>query len=309
MYGEMLDPITRQLIDLALAEDLGAGDVTTAATVDPAAHGVGEIIAKEPCVLSGLAVAGAVFCRLDPQLSFQALRPEGDRLSPGTVVARISGRLAALLAGERVALNFLRRLSGVATLTARYVAAARAGSARVRVVDTRKTTPGMRSLEKAAVRAGGGCNHRFHLGDGVLIKDNHIVAAGGIGPALARARATAHHLLKVEVEVQDLAGLAEALQAGAEVVLLDNMSPEQVAAAVALNQGRALLEVSGGVTLATIAAYARTGVQLVSVGALTHAATDVDLSLELLPPAADDAAAPAAPLLHRQSTPADWGAD
>lgn len=281
----MLDPVTSQLIDLALAEDLGAGDVTTAATIPPGLQGRGELTAKEPCVLSGLIAAAEVFRRVDPLLVFTACRGEGDRLEPGEVIARVEGSVASILRGERTALNFVRRLCGVATLTARYVAAARAGSARVRVVDTRKTTPGLRSLEKAAVRAGGGLNHRFNLGDGVLIKDNHIVAAGGIRPAVARARAAAHHLLRVEVEVQDLPGLVEALDCGAEVVLLDNMRPARVAEAVRLNRGRALLEASGGIDLSTIADYARTGVDLISVGALTHSASDADISLELLPPA------------------------
>jgi len=278
----ILDPITDSLIDLALAEDLAAGDVTTEACVLPEARGSGRLVAREPCVLSGTSVAREVFRRVDPDTTWSVAREEGALLQAGDTVARVEGRLASLLKAERTALNFLRHLCGVATQTRRFVeAAAHGGAATVRVVDTRKTTPGMRSLEKAAVRAGGGVNHRFHLGDGVLIKDNHLIAAGGITAALERARAHAHHLLRLEVEVEDLAGLQEALDAGADAVLLDNMSPAEVALAVRLAAGRVLLEASGGIDLRTIAGYAATGVDLISVGALTHGAVDADLALDL----------------------------
>ena len=277
--GLPLDPIALRLVELAIEEDLAAGDPTSEATVDPELQGTGLLKARKCCVIAGLAVTGEVFRQVDRGLRFEALHRDGERLVTGEVAARVSGCVLSILRAERTALNFLRHLSGVATLTAAYVQAAAGG--RVRVVDTRKTTPGMRSLEKAAVRCGGGQNHRFNLGDGLLIKDNHIVAARGIRAAVARARSRAHHLLKVEVEVRSLDELEQAIEAGAEVVLLDNMDPEGVRAAVEAARGRVLLEASGGIDLQSIATYADSGVDLISVGALTHSARDADLSLDL----------------------------
>ncbi len=276
----MLDPVSTALVDLALQEDLAAGDVTTEATVPPEQEGEAVLVAREACVVAGLEVAALVFRKVDPAVSFEPLVQDGERVGPGGAVARIRGRVASILVAERTALNFLRHLSGVATVTARFVAAAGPG---VRVVDTRKTTPGMRALEKAAVRAGGGHNHRFFLGDGVMIKDNHLAACGGdLALAVSRARQRAHHLMKVEVEVTSLEQLQAALEAGADVILLDNMTPEVVARAVALARGRAVLEASGGIDLDTIRAYAATGVDVISVGALTHSAGDADLALDLV---------------------------
>ncbi len=271
------------IVDLALVEDLGGGDVTTETTISAAARARGTIVAKADGVLSGLGVAAAVFHRVDPAVRFEARAADGQRVAPGEIVAAIEGSARSLLAAERVALNFLQRLSGVATLTARYVAAVTGTGARI--VDTRKTTPGLRQLEKVAVRDGGGRNHRFNLTDGVLIKDNHLAAVGGHGPervarAVRLARERAPHPLRIEVEVTTLDELAEALAAEADIVLLDNMDLATLRLAVAQTAGRALLEASGGVSLATVRAVAETGVDLISVGALTHSAPALDLSLD-----------------------------
>jgi len=239
-----------------------------------------EIVAKEEAVLAGLPLVRRVYERLGGSpVTVDELCEEGRRFVPGVVVARLAGPAAKLLTGERVALNFLQRLCGVATLTSRYVEAVR--GTRVRIADTRKTTPGMRVLEKYAVRVGGGSNHRLGLDDGVLIKDNHIVAAGGIGPAVARARAGMPHTVKVEVECTNLTEVDEALAAGADAILLDNMSVEQLADAVRHIDRRALTEASGGITLESVRAVAETGVDLISVGALTHSSTAVDLSMRM----------------------------
>ncbi len=278
----MLSETTRQLIRLALEEDVGGGDITTEATVPPETRAVGRFLAKAPGVLSGLAVAAVVFAEVDPAVAFRPLARDGDPLVPGAVFAEVAGPARSVLTAERVALNFLQRLSGVATLTARYVEAVR--GTRARIIDTRKTTPGMRLLEKAAVRHGGGHNHRVGLSDGILIKDNHLAAIGGpdrIARAVAAARAGAPHTLRVEVEVTSLDELEQALAAGADVVLLDNMPVEELAEAVRRAAGRALLEASGGITLETVRAVAETGVDLISVGALTHSAPALDISLEL----------------------------
>lgn len=269
------------LIELALAEDLLGGDVTTAATVPAAAQAQATLLAKAPGVISGLEVAREVFAQIDPTLEFSPLVEEGTAVPVMTPVARVAGNARSILAGERLALNLLQRLSGVATSTAQYVAAVE--GTRARVVDTRKTTPGLRVLEKAAVRHGGGHNHRFGLGDGVLIKDNHLAAVGGehrVRDAVRAARAAAPHTLRVEVEVTTLPELAEALAAGADIVMLDNMNVSDMRRAVAMAQGRALLEASGGVNLATIREIAETGVDLISVGALTHSAPALDISLD-----------------------------
>lgn len=277
--GERL--VWEALIDRALAEDIGAGDITSATTVPATMHAEGTLLAKTPGVISGLEVAAAVFIRVDPAVCFTPLVSNGDRIAPMTPIATVSGPARSLLAAERVALNLLQRLSGVATVTARYVDAV-AGT-RARVVDTRKTTPGLRALEKAAVRHGGGANHRFGLTDGVLIKDNHLAAVGGpnrVARAVRLARAGAPHTLKIEVEVTTLDEVAEALEAGADIVMLDNMDVPTMRAAVAMTSGRALLEASGGITLETIGKIAATGVDLISVGALTHSAPALDISLD-----------------------------
>lgn len=269
------------LLDLALREDIGGGDVTSIATISAERHAHGTFVAKAPGVISGLDLAANVFRRVDRDVIFTPLVADGDRVAAMKSIATIQGPARGILAGERVALNFLQRLSGIATLTARYVEAVRGTAAEI--VDTRKTTPGMRALEKAAVRDGGGRNHRFGLTDGVLIKDNHLAAVGGphrVGRAVALARSWAPHTLRIEVEVTTLEELAEALDAGADIVMLDNMDIPAMRAAVAMTGGRALLEASGGVTLDTISEIASTGVDLISVGALTHSAPALDISLE-----------------------------
>lgn len=263
----------------ALAEDVGAGDVTTLATVPPAARAVATITQKAPGVVFGLDVAEAAFAQTGGDaIAFERLAPEGAWHEPGTVVARVTGPAAAILTAERTALNFLQRLSGVATATARYVRAIDGTGARI--LDTRKTTPGLRPLEKAAVVAGGGVSHRFGLFDMVLIKENHITAAGGITAAVAAARAR-YPDVAIEVEAETAGDVREALAAGAPWILLDNMSPEQMRAIVDEVAGVAELEASGGIDLDTVRAAAETGVDFISVGALTHSASALDLSLIL----------------------------
>lgn len=269
------------IIDLALAEDIGTGDVTTLATVPAETRARGAMIAKAEGVISGLAAAAAVFHRVDAGVSVVPRVTNGTAVQPKTVIAEVEGPARSILMAERVALNLVQRLSGVATLTARYVAAV-AGT-KARIVDTRKTTPGLRVLEKQAVRDGGGHNHRVGLSDGILIKDNHLAAIGGpdrIARAVERARAFAPHTLKVEVEVTTLEEVQQALDAGADVILLDNMDLATMRRAVELVAGRALLEASGGITLATVRAVAETGVDLISIGALTHSAPALDISLD-----------------------------
>jgi len=261
----------------ALAEDIGAGDLTTEATVAADAVGSAELLVKEPGVVCGLRVAETAFQALDPELRFEAFATDGDHVEAPAVVARLTGSERAILTAERVALNFLGRLSGIATLTRRYVAAVEGTGAAV--LDTRKTTPGLRALEKAAVAAGGGRNHRFGLEDAVLIKDNHLRAAGSIAAAVTLVQAATG--LPIEVECETLAQVGEALDEGVDAILLDNMTLEELRAAVALAEGRARLEASGGVTLETIRAIAETGVDEISVGALTHSAPSLDVSLEL----------------------------
>ena len=269
------------IVDLALAEDIGTGDVTSWATVPAATRARGTLLARAPGVISGLGVAAAVFARVDPSVEFLPAAGDGDRVVSGQSLADVVGPSRSLLGAERVALNLLQRLSGVATLTACYVEAI-AGT-RARVVDTRKTTPGLRVLEKAAVRHGGGHSHRFGLADGVLIKDNHLAAVGGperVARAIRSARELAPHTLRIEIEVTTLDELRQAIEAGADVVLLDNMDVPTLRRAVQLAGGKALLEASGGITLDTVRAVADTGVDLISVGALTHSAPALDLSLE-----------------------------
>ena len=268
------------IVDLALAEDIGPGDVTTLATVPRDAQARATMLAKSAGVISGLGVAGFVFLRVDPTVSFTPTVADGTRVATRTVIAELAGPARSLLTAERVALNLIQRLSGVATATARYVEAVAGTNARI--VDTRKTTPGLRQLEKQAVRDGGGHNHRVGLADGVLIKDNHLAAIGGpdrVRRAVCQARTFAPHTLRIEVEVTTLAEVEEALAAGADVILLDNMDVATMRRAVEVVAGRALLEASGGVNLDTVRAIAETGVDLISVGALTHSAPALDISL------------------------------
>jgi nicotinate-nucleotide pyrophosphorylase (carboxylating) len=270
-----------ELIERALAEDVGDGDATTAATVDAAALARATIVQKAPGVISGLAIAEGVFASLDAAARFERLGPEGAWREAGAPVLAIEGNARALLTAERTALNFLGRLSGVATLTARVVASVRQAGGTAQLLDTRKTTPGLRRLEKAAVAAGGGVNHRAGLYDAILIKENHSALAGGVDEAVRRARA-ARPDLPLAVEVRDDAEIDAALSAGASRLLLDNMTPERVRRAVARVAGRAELEVSGGVTPDTVLVYATIdGVDYVSMGALTHSAPTLDLSLSL----------------------------
>lgn len=271
-------------IEQALAEDLGVrGDLTTDATVPRGTMSTATFGARRAGVISGLAVAEAAFHALDPSVVFEPLVRDGARVAAGSVAARVAGSAHALLTGERVALNFLSHMSGIATLTRRYVDLV-AGT-RARIVDTRKTTPGLRAFEKYAVRCGGGQNHRSGLYDAILIKDNHIVAAGGIAPALAAAHAHAGHMVKIEIEVTSLDELADALKHPVDAVLLDNMEPPMLREAVALVDGRAITEASGGVSLDTVRAIAESGVDLISIGALTHSAPILDLGLDFTPQA------------------------
>jgi nicotinate-nucleotide pyrophosphorylase (carboxylating) len=275
----MLEAVASEIVARALAEDLGDGDVTTAATVPAEARASALITQKAPGIVFGLELAEATFRALDFEVKIQRLVQEGVWRERGEVL-RVQGRARALLSAERTALNFLQRLSGVATLAARCVRAVEGTGARI--LDTRKTTPGLRTLEKAAVAAGGATNHRAGLYDQVLIKENHAALAGGVAPAVASARAAAPELL-VEVECRTPAEVDEALGAGAPMILLDNMDPEQLRAAVKQVAGRAQLEASGGVTLQTLREIASTGVDFVSVGAITHSAPALDLSLILQP--------------------------
>ncbi len=278
----MISPLLDAVVDRALAEDLAAGDATSEAVVSPDARAVARAVAKESLVVAGGDVFARVFYRVDPSVRVERLLDDGRVAEPDSVLWQVEGSARSLLAAERTALNFAQRLSGIASLTARFVAAVPPGH-ELRIVDTRKTTPGLRALERAAVRAGGGRNHRDNLGSALLVKDNHVALAGGIRPALERARARAPHLTRVEIEVDTLAELDEALEAGAEVILLDNFTLPDVAEAVRRGRGRALLEVSGGVRLENIAELARLGVDVVSVGALTHSAKAADISLEMTP--------------------------
>ena len=269
---------TELLIWLALQEDLGHGDVTTEATVAAGRPGTAVVFGREPFVLSGSQPFRKVFDLIDPAVQVASLFRDGDRIDANEPVFRIEGAMPSLLTGERLALNLLQRLSGIATLTRQMVDAISGTSCRL--LDTRKTTPLWRALEKQAVRHGGGTNHRFGLYDGVLVKDNHIAAVGGVREAVRRARQHVTHVLKVEVEVETLQDLEVALEAGADVVLLDNFSLEDLKAAVTLTAGRCLLEASGGVTLDRVRAIAETGVDYISCGALTHSARAIDVTME-----------------------------
>jgi nicotinate-nucleotide pyrophosphorylase (carboxylating) len=267
----------RDLVRRALAEDVGSGDITTSATVDGARQARGVLLAKSRCVIAGLDVAAEAFRQLDPDAVIRIHHTDGTLCERGTEIAEVHGRVAALLTAERTALNFLQRMTGIATLTHAFVEAA---AGRTTILDTRKTTPLMRTLEKYAVRAGGGVNHRFGLADGILIKDNHVRLAGGVCHAVARMRASAPSL-PIEVEAQSLNEVADALQAGADIVLLDNLSTLEIVEAVRQCRGRAKTEISGGVTLARIGELAETGADYISIGALTHSAPAADLSFEM----------------------------
>ncbi|WP_312115936.1 carboxylating nicotinate-nucleotide diphosphorylase [Brevibacillus reuszeri] len=262
-----------------LHEDVGFGDVTTMSTIPETEQGIGILYAKETGIVAGLPIAQQVFETVDPDLVFSAKVEEGARVEVGDQIAEVNGSVRSILSGERLALNLMQRLSAIATKTGEYTAAV-AGT-KARVVDTRKTTPGLRFLEKYAVRVGGGYNHRFALYDAVMIKDNHIKGAGGIAQAVAAARAAIPHTMTIEVEAESLGQVQEALDAGADIIMLDNMSNEQMVEAVQLIDGRALVEASGGVNLDTIGAIARTGVDIISVGALTHSVKAFDISLDL----------------------------
>jgi len=267
-------------VKAALLEDWGrAGDITAQATLGPDLTARAVIAARQPGVLAGLEIAATAFRLSDPTIAVEPVLSDGDAVSPGDVALRVEGPARAVLSAERVALNFLCHLSGVATATQAF--ASRIAHTKTRVVCTRKTTPGLRAFEKYAVRCGGGANHRFGLDDAILIKDNHIAVAGGVRAAIKAARAFAGHLVKVEVEVDTLEQLREALDARPDVVMLDNMAPETLREAVRIADGRVLLEASGGVTLDTVAAIAETGVDLVSVGWITHSAPVLDLGLDI----------------------------
>ncbi len=267
-----------------LKEDLGRGDITSHSTVRGGIRGRGRFLAKQDFVVCGIEIAEAVFSVLDADIQLESHAYDGDRLTKGTEFARIEGNALTLLEGERTALNLLQRLSGIATLTKTFVDAIQGTNARI--VDTRKTTPGLRMLEKYAVSVGGATNHRFGLDDGVLIKDNHIALAGGVRRAIEYARQTAHHLMKIEVEVANQTQLREALDAGADVIMLDNMSAAELRECVTIIRGTAknvVIEASGGVNLTTVREIAETGVDLISVGAITHSAVAVDISLKIAP--------------------------
>jgi nicotinate-nucleotide pyrophosphorylase (carboxylating) len=270
---------TSQLIDMALAEDIGPGDITTDYLIGPDLEGSGYIVAKESAVIAGLGIVREVFHKLDPSVRVTPEIEDGDRVAVGTRILSVAGSLRTLLTGERTALNFLQRLSGIATHV-RTFADAMAGS-NARLVDTRKTTPGWRVLEKYAVRVGGAHNHRTGLYDGVLIKDNHIAACGGIRKAVEGLRTGTSHLVKIEVETTTLDEVKEALEADADIIMLDNMDIPMIEEAVAVIDGRALVEVSGNVTLETVRKLADTGIDIISAGALTHSAPNVDLSMRI----------------------------
>ena len=273
----------RDLIDTALAEDIGTGDPTTDTLVPPDLTGSAALVTRDYGVVAGVDVAAAVFGRFDNDLQVEVLVQDGSTVAPGDRLAKITGSVASILKAERTAVNFLQHLSGVATQTRRYVDAVHGN--RAQIVDTRKTIPGLRKLAKYAVTMGGGRNHRQNLADGILIKDNHIAALAlegvGIGDVVRRALAKASHTIRVEIEVDTLAQLEEVLDAGADLVLLDNMELEQMETAVKLASGRAVVEASGGITLETVREIAETGVDIISVGALTHSAPALNVSLDM----------------------------
>ncbi len=285
MVSELSDEQLNNIVDLALAEDLSHGDVTSEALVPHQLYGKASLLAKARGVFVGGEVARRVFLRVDPALTVELLIGDGAKVKPGVIIAVISGRVSSILKAERTVLNFVQRLSGIASQTARYVA--RGHGLPARITDTRKTTPGLRLLEKYAVRMGGGHNHRFHLGDGFLIKDNHLAALRGQGLSLKdiilRARQNNPRKLTIEVEVNSVSEAVEAAAAGADVVMLDNMSVDEMRQAVSLLRGQARTEASGGITLSNVRTVAMTGVDIISIGALTHSSKALDISLELEP--------------------------
>ena len=276
---EHIEPI----VDRALDEDLGQGDVTTDSLIPDELTAKASIIVKDEGVLAGISVAELVFTKVDPDLAFEHLVEDGARIYPGTIIASISGKVASILKAERVALNFLQHMSGIASITARYVLAVLGTDAKI--LDTRKTTPGLRRLEKYAVVKGGGHNHRYNLSDGVLIKDNHFAALEiegiGLRKAIQRARQNAPRKLRIEAEVETINQAREALDGGADILLLDNMTPEDMIIVVKMAQGLALTEASGGITLQNLRRVAETGVDFISIGALTHSVKALDFSLEI----------------------------
>jgi len=273
------------IIDVALAEDISHGDVTSEALIPPGLHGKASILVKAEGILAGNEVAKGVFLRVDPSLNVEVLIKDGAKVKPGDIIATVSGRVISILKAERVALNFLQRLSGIASQTAQYVAKTHRFAARI--VDTRKTTPGLRLLEKYAVRMGGGQNHRLHLGDFILIKDNHLAALRTLGMSLkdivAKAKQNAPQGMTVEVEVNTVEEALDAAEAGADIIMLDNMSPDEMHRVASLIAGRAKTEASGGITLDNVDAAAKAGVDVISIGALTHSPKALDISLELEP--------------------------
>lgn len=281
MTEAFLNPLLiTDAVRAALIEDLGrAGDLTSLATIPAGRTATAVLAARKPGVIAGLPLAREAFAQMQAGLTMESYKIDGDRLKPGDIIARISGDARALLSAERVALNFAGRLSGIASLTRLFVD--RVAHTKSRIVDTRKTTPGLRAFEKYAVRCGGGMNHRYGLDDAILIKDNHIAVAGGVAPALRAAKAVAGHLVKIEIEVDNLAQLDEVLAEGADVVLLDNMGPDMLQRAVQTVAGRMRTEASGGVNLDTVKAIAETGVDMISIGALTHSAPVLDLGLDI----------------------------
>jgi nicotinate-nucleotide pyrophosphorylase (carboxylating) len=266
------------LIARALAEDIGRGDLTTDTLIDADARDSARLVAHEAGIVAGLDFAAAAFRALDPEIAFEVVAADGQGVASGAIIARVAGRTRALLSAERVALNFMTHMSGIATLTSRYVAMA--DGHRARIVDTRKTLPGLRVAEKYAVRMGGGANHRFGLDDAVMIKDNHVVAAGGVAAAVGRVRAATGHMVKICCEVDRIDQIEDALAAGADVLLLDNMTPAMLAQAVKQIAGRAVTEASGNVSLETVGAIAATGVDVISIGRLTHSAPSLDIGLD-----------------------------
>ncbi len=275
----MVSPQIKKIIQAALSEDIGTGDITTQATVSPVRKGSARAIAKEDFVVAGLDIFEAAFHLLDPKIKVKKFIDDGCRVKKGTVIAEVSGRLAAILQAERVALNYFQRMSGIATLTAKYVEAVR--GTRAKILDTRKTVPGLRLLDKMAVRLGGGTNHRTGLYDGVLIKDNHIEAAGGITDAVNAQRKKLPCALKIEVETKNMREVKEALACGVDIIMLDNMTNDAMKKAVDFVAGRALLEASGNVSLERVYEIAATGVDYISVGELTHSVRAADISLKV----------------------------
>lgn len=274
----LTNPLVTQIIAMALNEDVGTGDITTETTIPAEKNAFGRFIAKESMVICGLEVAELVFHTVDKDIAFKAHFKDGDLVEKGACIAEVSGNARNVLTGERTALNLMQRMTGVATRTNEAVRCVEGTGAKI--ADTRKTTPGLRVLEKYAVRVGGGSNHRFNLADGILIKDNHIAVSGGIVNAVKNARASAPHTIKIEVEVENKNQLFEALEAGADIIMLDNMTNEEMAECVKLVDGRATLEASGNMGDKDLAAVAKTGVDIISIGALTHSVKAADISLK-----------------------------